>query len=513
MAGFESTFGSRFATDTIEAERSQQLIARALGVLSARGARRLRLAIWALLAIAAASALWAGEFIPLGLTMLVAASTLAGREHRISDRVVLVLALQLAAALVSFELRAAGSTRFLFFIATALSVAYSEVILVWTGAVVGVAAQVVATVLTPTPAMGTAVGLALFALGGLLFTLVAADWASSMRRRVVRSARRRWILEERQRETGQRLSRAQLTERRLVDMAANLREAQDVLKRDVQKRKDMADQLALAMVRAEDANKAKSAFLARMSHELRTPLNSVIGFSSLLLRTTRARLEDKELGFLERIKSNGAHLLTLINDILDLSKIEAGRMQVEVMPVPLGALIRDCVAMLEPQARPGVQLLVDLPPEEHTVSTDGARLRQVVINLAGNALKFTATGSVTVALRLSALGVPDRLEVIDTGIGIPAERQAAIFEPFEQGDNSTARSHGGTGLGLAICRQLCALMGMHLTLTSAPGTGSTFSVVFYPESPSALEPAAMPAARGAAPRPERTARSASEVQV
>ena len=473
---------SRLGDDPIGESRAAQLVGRALAALDARGSRRVRAATWIMLGLGAPMALWSRDIPALVVTAAILLVTRLATTRSRDARLPLVLALHSAGALLSWEFQMAGPTRSLFFIATALTVAYNASSVVWRGALAGLVLHVAVSVTnTRLPA------LALFVVGAVTFALVAAEWAASSRHRVIRNARRRSVLELRQGEIVEQLGRAHLTERRLVDMAANLRETQDALRRDIEKRKELTEQLASAMMRAEDANRAKSAFLARMSHELRTPLNSVIGFSSLLLRTSRARLEAKELEFLERIKSNGTHLLTLINDILDLSKIEAGRMQLEVMPVGINQLVRECVAMLEPQARPGVQLRMELPDDEHVIDTDGSRLRQVLINLAGNALKFTNSGSVTVALRLNGLGVPERLEVIDTGVGIPENRQQAIFEPFEQADNSTARSHGGTGLGLAICRQLCALMGMRLSLVSQPGRGSTFTVELHVRAPGASE--------------------------
>ncbi|HEX4934069.1 MAG TPA: ATP-binding protein, partial [Gemmatimonadaceae bacterium] len=233
---------------------------------------------------------------------------------------------------------------------------------------------------------------------------------------------------------------------------------------------------------AEAASRAKSAFLARMSHELRTPLNSVIGFATLLLSRHRADgggHGDADAGYLERIRANGTHLLTIINDILDLSQVEAGRVTVAREPVELRALVRETVGLLAVQAQDrGVQLTTELPAAPVALETDRGRLRQVLVNLLGNALKFTPEGRVTVRVRANAHGEPTALEVEDSGIGIPLERQAVIFEPFEQGDTSTARRFGGAGLGLAISRQFCELMGYRLSVTSTPGRGSRFVVDF-----------------------------------
>jgi signal transduction histidine kinase/CheY-like chemotaxis protein len=231
---------------------------------------------------------------------------------------------------------------------------------------------------------------------------------------------------------------------------------------------------------AEMANQAKSEFLANMSHELRTPLNSVIGFAAILLKNRLRGASAKELGYLERIEANGRHLLALINSVLDLSKVEAGHMQLEITSVSLGDLARETVAELEPQALArSVRLSVESPDGTHLLDTDRARLKQVLVNLVGNAVKFSPDRAVRVVVRTDPdSGRPLRVDVVDSGIGIPADRMESIFEAFQQADNSTSRQHGGTGLGLTISRSLAVLMGFHVEATSEVGVGSTFSIVF-----------------------------------
>jgi len=231
---------------------------------------------------------------------------------------------------------------------------------------------------------------------------------------------------------------------------------------------------------AEAASETKSHFLASMSHELRTPLNSIIGFSNLLLRGPAAALGERDRGFLERIQVNGRHLLGLINEILDLSKIESGRMELHLEPVALAPLIEETVGQLEAQVdgRP-VRLRWEVAgaADPTPFDTDPTRLRQVIINLVANALKFTESGEVCVRLETEPdSGRPLRIRVRDTGIGIPEDRLDAIFGAFEQADPGTSRRFGGTGLGLAISRSLSSLLGLSLTVTSEVGRGSEFTV-------------------------------------
>ena len=249
--------------------------------------------------------------------------------------------------------------------------------------------------------------------------------------------------------------------------------------RDITQIRHVEEDLRHAYHMVEEASQAKSRFLANMSHEFRTPLNSVIGFADVLLEADPPLSADHG-SYIDRIRTNGIHLLQLVNEILDLSKIEAGKLELRLQPVSLPELVRNVTTTLEVQAQAkGIGLGVDVPEALAPLQTDAQRLRQVLINLVGNAIKFTDRGTVTVRVSAHPDGrTPLRLDVIDTGVGIPADRLTAVFEAFRQVDGSTARKYPGTGLGLAICKSLVERMGFTIAVESQLGRGSTFSVHF-----------------------------------
>ena len=245
--------------------------------------------------------------------------------------------------------------------------------------------------------------------------------------------------------------------------------------RDITDRKMADDALLKARDLAEAATRAKAAFLANMSHEIRTPMNAIIGMTHLLHRSAMTPPQNEQLN---KIAAASRHLLSLINDILDLSKIDAGKLVLEQADVAVSAIPRNVASILSDQIwAKNLQLLIDGDPLPPVLRGDATRLTQVLLNLASNAVKFTEKGSIT--LRTRAMEEDDssmllRFEVEDTGIGIPPEVVARLFVAFEQADSSTTRLHGGTGLGLAISKRLAEMMGGEIGVDSTPGVGSTF---------------------------------------
>jgi signal transduction histidine kinase/CheY-like chemotaxis protein len=257
------------------------------------------------------------------------------------------------------------------------------------------------------------------------------------------------------------------------DMSAEILAFQRDMERRVQER---TAELNAARLEAERASQAKTQFLANMSHEIRTPMTAILGFTELILEEAVSLPADarEQLGVIRR---NGNHLLALLNDILDIARIEAGRLEVEQIPMSPGQLVSEVASSLRMRAKGkgldlGVRFVTPIPD---TVSCDPTRVRQVLMNLVGNAIKFTPSGRVDVDLSYAPQDQVLKLEIRDTGIGIPEEKLPTLFRSFDQIDSSMTRRFGGTGLGLAISKRLAKLLGGDCTAKSVEGVGSTFT--------------------------------------
>ncbi|MCA8976349.1 MAG: response regulator [Planctomycetes bacterium] len=338
-------------------------------------------------------------------------------------------------------------------------------------------------------------GLALFVI---LILGTWIGWAVSRRFRALRTV-------VRQIEAGELGARAAIGADEIGDLAGSLNEMAVTIEHQRDELLSERDLALRSAHEAERANRARSNFLSNMSHEIRTPMTAIIGYADLLEDDSDHRHTGE---YCAAIRRSGEHLLGLIDDILDLAKVEADQLQLESVATDLREILADVVAMLRgPAESKGLRLLrhveADVPA---CVLGDPLRIRQILINLAGNAIKFTASGSVRITLSTRP-GDGDTtmvcFEVTDTGIGIPAEQQARIFEPFTQADASTSRRFGGTGLGLTISRRYAEALGGSLSVRSEPDVGTTFTVLLPAESTAAAAPATVTPQSQAAKPPSR----------
>jgi signal transduction histidine kinase/CheY-like chemotaxis protein len=305
---------------------------------------------------------------------------------------------------------------------------------------------------------------------------------------------------------------ANLQQKRLIIRELEIVRAREVaeLTRLTLELQQRSDELAEASQRVLEADRLKSQFLANMSHELRTPMNSIIGFSEILIERLDRKIEEKHVSFLRHILTSGQHLLGIINDILDLSKIEAGKMEIYAETFDIAPVIESVCAVVRGMGRSKVPTFaLNIPPDLPQIETDLAKFKQILFNLLSNAVKFSP-GNAPIAISAYHIGdAPDRgtisVSVRDEGIGIDPKNHDVIFEEFRQIDGSERREFGGTGLGLALVRKFVHLQGGWVRVESTPGKGSTFTCTLPVRSPAALV--------RATPDPPRAGRSAEKVLV
>ena len=403
------------------------------------------------------------------------------------------VALQTFVALHIYQMHGLPEMHFFFFTAFTVMIAYCDWKAMWPGALLIIGQHIVFALLT-----NSGVNMFFFPESFVSFTKlffhfgialahvgICGTWAGIRQNQIIKDARQQRIL------------------RHSLETAA---EAGVRLEEQSIKLQFQNEELAVARKRAESSTNAKSEFLANMSHEIRTPMTAILGYCDLLLSETETdKYLAKHRNALHTIRQNGNFLIGLVNDILDLSKIEAGKLEVERIPMSVEPLLADVVSLFRVRAAAkGLQLVGriegDIPD---SIQSDPTRIRQILLNLVSNAIKFTEEGSVSIVVRLLPAPQPKvQFEVIDTGIGMSAEVAAKLFSPFTQADASVTRKFGGTGLGLSISRRLAQMLAGDITVESQPGVGSRFSLTLDagPLANIVLRPAKLTAAATTADR-------------
>jgi signal transduction histidine kinase len=240
--------------------------------------------------------------------------------------------------------------------------------------------------------------------------------------------------------------------------------------------KDALEKLEIEKEHAQSADHLKSAFLATMSHELRTPLNSILGFTGILIQGKPGPLNDEQKKQLGMVQNSARHLLSLINDVLDISKIEAGQLKINLQKFNLPEVIKKVVETNKPFAeRKDLKISVSIDENINDITSDSMRVQQILLNLLNNAIKFTETG--TISIRCFSISDFVKIQITDSGIGIESEKIEQLFKPFMQIDTGLTRKHEGTGLGLSICKKLTEMLNGKIEVESKPGSGSTFTVI------------------------------------